>query len=78
MIPPSPAPTKENSKSLPKGTSALNYGLLMGQIQQKRQQRHQRNNTNDGSLSDSNYATYSELQQGKSSGPYQWLQPAST
>jgi len=63
---------KENSRSLPKGTSALNYGLLMGQIQQKRQQR----NKNDGSVSDSNYATYSEL--GMRGGPYQWLQPANT
>jgi neuron navigator 2 len=51
----------------------------MGQIQQKRQQRHHRNNANDGSLSDSNYATYSELMQGGGGkSVYPWLQPAST
>ena len=68
---------KESSRSLPKGTSALNYGLLMGQIQQKRQQRGSR--ATDGSVSDSNYSTYSELQLGRGgAGPYQWLQPANT
>ena len=70
------SPAKENSRSLPKGTSSLNYGLLMGQIQQKRQQRQR----TDGSVSDSNYSTYTELQalRGGSQSPYQWLQPANT
>ena len=62
-----PSPAKDNSRSLPKGTSALNYGLLMGQIQQKRAARQK----TDGSVSDSNYSTYGELRGG-------WLQPAST
>ena len=62
-----PSPGKDNSRSLPKGTSALNYGLLMGQIQQKRAARQK----TDGSVSDSHYSTYGELRGG-------WLQPAST
>ena len=45
------------SKSLPKKSSALNYGLLLGQIQQKRQQRKQQKSI-DGSVSDSNYGSY--------------------
>eukprot|EP00090_Calanus_glacialis_P010676 TRINITY_DN19122_c0_g1_i1.p1 TRINITY_DN19122_c0_g1~~TRINITY_DN19122_c0_g1_i1.p1 ORF type:complete len:1943 (-),score=331.98 TRINITY_DN19122_c0_g1_i1:185-6013(-) len=67
-----------NSKSLPKRTSALNYGLLLGQIQQKRQQRQ--NKSIDGSISDSNYSSYSEIQgmRGGSKSPYQWMQPSST
>ncbi|XP_040570046.1 uncharacterized protein sick [Lepeophtheirus salmonis] len=66
------------SKSLPKGSSSLNYGLMLDRIQQKRQ--HRPSSKNDGSLSDSNYATYSEIQgnRGGSSSPYSWLQPAST
>ena len=60
------------TKSLPKKSSALNYGLLLGQIQQKRQQRKQR--SVDGSVSDSNYGCYSDL---GSSSPYGWLQPSS-
>ena len=64
-------PAVFGSRSLPKGASAsLNYGLMVGRIQQKRQQgpnnagagRTQQNN--DGSLSDSNYATYGELGRG--------------
>ena len=52
--------TKLNgSKSLPKKSSALNYGLLLGQIQQKRQQR--KNKSVDGSVSDSNYTSYGEI-----------------
>ena len=47
------------SKSLPKKSSALNYGLLLGQIQQKRQQR--KNKSVDGSVSDSNYTSYGEI-----------------
>ena len=69
-----------NSKSLPKrtSTSQLNYGLLMGQIQQKRAQR--KNKSVDGSVSDSNYSSYSEIQGMRGSGgsPHQWLQPSST
>ena len=67
-----------SSKSLPKRTSALNYGLLLGQIQQKRQQRQ--NKSIDGSISDSNYSSYSEIQgmRGGSKSPYQWMQPSST
>jgi len=67
-----------SSKSLPKRTSALNYGLLLGQIQQKRQQRQ--NKSIDGSVSDSNYSSYSEIQgmRGGSKSPYQWMQPSST
>ena len=45
------------SKSLPKKSSALNYGLLLGQIQQKRQQRKTQKSI-DGSVSDSNYGSY--------------------
>ena len=53
--------TKLNgSKSLPKKSSALNYGLLLGQIQQKRQQRKKQ--SVDGSVSDSNYTSYSDIQ----------------
>ena len=48
------------SKSLPKKSSALNYGLLLGQIQQKRQQR--KNKSIDGSVSDSNYTSFSDIQ----------------
>lgn len=74
------------SKSLPKGTSAsLNYGLMLERIQQKRQQRGHvgavsNGRANDGSLSDSNYATYSEIQgmRSGSQSPFSWLQPAST
>ncbi|TRY75006.1 hypothetical protein TCAL_09848 [Tigriopus californicus] len=75
------------SKSLPKGTSAsLNYGLMLERIQQKRQQRGHTSGAlsngraNDGSLSDSNYATYSEIQgmRSGSQSPFSWLQPAST
>ena len=69
----SPSPTPNNSKSLPKGTSSLNYGLMMEKIQQKRQQRQYSPKINDGSLSDSNYISYE-----RSSSPYSWLQPAST
>ena len=47
------------SKILPKKSSALNYGLLLGQIQQKRQQR--KNKSVDGSVSDSNYTSYGEI-----------------
>jgi len=67
-----------NSKSLPKKASALNYELLLGQIQQKRQQR--KNKSIDGSISDSNYSSYSEIQgmRGGSKSPYQWMQPSST
>ena len=54
----SPSPT--NSKSLPKGASSLNYGLMMEKIQQKRQQRQYSPKINDGSLSDSNYCTYEQ------------------
>ena len=55
------------SRSLPKGaTSSLTYGLMLDRIQQKRQHRPPKV-ANDGSLSDSNYATYGG-----------WLQPAST
>ena len=50
----------QGSKSLPKKSSALNYGLLLGQIQQKRQQR--KNKSVDGSVSDSNYTSYSDIQ----------------
>ena len=74
--PNSPATGKRDpvfgSRSLPKGTSSLNYGLMLDKLQQKRQQRQQKN---DGSMSDSNYATYGELKQ---RSPYSWLQPAST
>ena len=45
------------SKSLPKKSSALNYGLLLGQIQQKRQLRKTQKSI-DGSVSDSNYGSY--------------------
>merc|ERR1719480_572898 len=45
------------SKSLPKKSSALNYGLLLGQIQQKRQMRKTQKSI-DGSVSDSNYGSY--------------------
>ena len=55
----SPSPT--NSKSLPKGTSSLNYGLMMEKIQQKRQQRQYSPKINDGSISDSNYSTYEQV-----------------
>ena len=55
------------SKSLPKGASSLNYGLMMDKIQQKRRMKA----ANDGSLSDSNYAVYEPRN-------YSWLQPAST
>ena len=69
-----------NSKSLPKrtSTSQLNYGLLLGQIQQKRAQR--KNKSIDGSVSDSNYSSYSEIQglRGGGGSPHQWLQPSST
>ena len=53
-------------------TTSLNYGLMLDKLQQKRQQRQQKN---DGSMSDSNYATYGDLKQ---RSPYSWLQPAST
>lgn len=59
------------SKSLPKKSSALNYGLLLGQIQQKRQQR--KNKSIDGSVSDSNYTCYSDIQSmraGKNNGHF--------
>ena len=69
----SPKERRNNSKSLPKGTSALNYGLLLGQIQQKRHIRQ--NKSIDGSVSDSNYSTYSEIH-GKNN--YQWMHPSST
>ena len=55
------------SKSLPKGASSLNYGLMLDKIQQKRRMKA----ANDGSLSDSNYAVYETRN-------YSWLQPAST
>lgn len=55
------------SKSLPKGASSLNYGLMLDKIQQKRRMKA----ANDGSLSDSNYAVYEPRN-------YSWLQPAST
>ena len=61
-----------NSKSLPKGASSLNYGLMMEKIAQKRHQRQYSPKVNDGSLSDSNYY------ENRSSSPYSWLQPAST
>ena len=89
---PSPTPSANGgkrdpvfgSRSLPKGTSSLNYGLMLDRIQQKRQ--HRPNKINDGSLSDSNYATYTDLQgmrgpgpgQQQHQSPYSWLQPAST
>ena len=42
----SPTPTKRDamfgSRSLPKGTSSLNYGLMLDRIQQKRQNRTNR------------------------------------
>ena len=63
------------SRSLPKGTSSLNYGLMLDKLQQKRQLRQQQQHKNDGSMSDSTYATYGELKQ---RSPYSWLQPAST
>ena len=50
------------SKSLPKKSSALNYGLLLGQIQQKRQQRQKQSRGGDGSVSDSNYTSYQDIQ----------------
>lgn len=77
---------KENSRSLPKGTSSLNYGLLVGQIQQKRQQKARK----DGNWSDCNYSTYTEIMSQKIGGNtsasnhqkqtthYGWLQPAQT
>lgn len=66
-------PPPSNSKSLPKGASSLNYGLMMEKIQQKRQQRQYSPKINDGSLSDSNYYDLGN----RSSSPYSWLQPAS-
>ena len=70
------------SRSLPKGTSGLNYGLMMDKLQQKRQQRQHPHPgaRNDGSVSDSNYATFNELRNGQNANcsPYSWLQPAST
>ena len=70
---------KENSsRSLPKGTSSLNYGLLVGQIQQKRAQK----NRKDGNWSDTNYSTYTEIMSHKIGAQHQtqygWLQPAQT
>ena len=65
-----------SSKSLPKGASSLNYGLMMDKIQQKRQQRQYSPRVNDGSLSDSNYVAYEAAN--RASSPYSWLQPAST
>ena len=65
-----------NSKSLPKGSSSLNYGLMMEKIEQKRHQRQYSPKINDGSLSDSNYCTYQGLR--SSSPSYSWLHPAST
>ena len=67
----SPTPSSPNtsgscgSKSLPKGASSLNYGLMMDKNQQKRHQRQQQHQQytpkiNDGSLSDSNYVTYDQ------------------
>ncbi|CAB4066554.1 NAV2 [Lepeophtheirus salmonis] len=50
------------SKSLPKGSSSLNYGLMLDRIQQKRQHRPMRSKE-IGVVS---------------SSPYSWLQPAST
>ena len=71
--PSSPGSMRKNnnngSKSLPKGASSLNYGLMMDKIQQKRRMKA----ANDGSLSDSNYAVYEPR-----NSPYSWLQPAST
>ncbi len=66
------------SRSLPKGASSLNYGLMVDRIQQKRQHRQlAAKANNDGSLSDSNYTTYSEI--GRSGAQnYAWLGPAST
>ena len=66
------------SRSLPKGaTSSLTYGLMLDRIQQKRQHRQLQKQAanaacNDGSVSDSNYASYA--------GPHpSWIQsPAST
>ena len=50
---------------------------MLDKIQQKRQ--HRPNKNNDGSLSDSNYATYGDLPQpGRAASPFSWLQPAST
>jgi hypothetical protein len=79
--PNSPASGKRDpvfgSRSLPKGTSSLNYGLMLDRLQQKRQQQRQQQQQqhnslkNDGSMSDSNYATYSDLK-------HSWMQPAST
>ena len=58
------SPNTCGSKSLPKGASSLNYGLMMDKIQQKRHQRQQIQQytpkINDGSLSDSNYVTYDQ------------------
>ena len=68
--------SQNSSKSLPKGSSSLNYGLMMEKIQQKRQQRQYSPKINDGSLSDSNYCSFEPSN--RSSSPYSWLQPAST
>ena len=86
-----PNSKENNSRSLPKGTSSLNYGLLVGQIQQKRQQKAARK---DGNWSDCNYSSYTEIMSQKignsaaaNGGPfgtqqqtthYGWLQPAQT
>jgi neuron navigator 2 len=64
------------SRSLPKGASSLNYGLMIDRIQQKRQQRQFNPKVHDGSLSDSNYVAYEAA--ARASSPYSWLQPAST
>ena len=82
--PPSPTTGKRDavfgSRSLPKGaSSSLNYGLMLDKIHQKRQHRPGKNN--DGSLSDSNYATYGMMdvqQQQRVASPFSWLQPACT
>ena len=61
------------SKSLPKKSSALNYGLLLGQIQQKRQQRKQQKSI-DGSVSDSNYGSYNNSSNGGNYTSYSDIQ----
>ena len=61
------------SKSLPKKSSALNYGLLLGQIQQKRQQRKNQKSI-DGSVSDSNYGSYNNSNGGGNYTSYSDIQ----
>ena len=65
------------SRSLPKGASSLNYGLMVDRIQQKRQHRQLASKANDGSLSDSNYATFGDLNR-QQQQTYAWMGPAST